>query len=300
MKVGTLVIMAAGMGSRYGGKKQIDGIGPDNEMLMEYAIYDAIRAGFGKVVFVIKPEMEKMLRVLCGDRIAKQIEVDYAFQSFGSLPEFYTIPDGRTKPYGTVHAILAAKDYVNTPFAILNADDYYGVDAFKTMHDALLAMPEQGEACMIGYHLKNTVSANGTVTRGICRVTQDRLQQVQEIKEIQAKSDGIILDLATNRELDPNSLVSMNFWGFSPWIFSAAQEYFETFLKKEHVDSMNAECLLPTMVDDFLKMGKLKVTVLSTDSHWFGVTYQADKPEVAQSLKKLHENGIYPVTLRKE
>lgn len=293
----TLVIMAAGMGSRYGGNKQTDGIGPQNEMLMEYSIHDAIRAGFGKVVFIIKPEMEDTLRTLCGERIAKQVEVDYVFQSVDSLPAFYTIPDGRTKPYGTVHAMLVAKNHVDTPFAILNADDYYGVDAFKTMYDTLLAMPESGEACMMGYHLKNTVSENGAVTRGICKVERGYLQQVVETKEIQANPDGTILDLTTSRKLNPESLVSMNFWGFSPWIFNAAQEYFEIFLKREHVDPLKAECLLPNMVDDLMKMGKLNVTVLSTDSQWFGVTYRGDKLKVAESLRRLHENGTYPPCL---
>lgn len=287
------------MGSRYGGNKQVDSIGPNGEILMEYSIYDAIRAGFEKVVFIIKPEMEEMLRTLCGDRIAKLVEVSYAFQSYDSLPDFYTVPEGRTKPYGTVHAMLAAKDLVDAPFAILNADDYYGVDAFRTMHDALVKLPETGEACMMGYRLKNTVSENGTVTRGICQVEQGYLQQVIETKEIQANPDGTILDLATNRELNPENLVSMNFWGFSPRIFRVAQEYFETFLKKEHMDPLNAECLLPTMVDDLMKAEKLNVSVLSTDSQWFGVTYQADKPHVAKNLQKLHESGIYPQTLKK-
>lgn len=292
-----LVIMAAGIGSRYGGNKQMDGIGPNNEILMEYSIHDAIRAGFDKVVFIIKPEMEGLLRSLCGDRIAQQVEVSYAFQSYDSLPDFYTVPEGRTKPYGTVHALLAAKELVDTPFAILNADDYYGVDAFRTMHDALGKLPEAGEACMMGYRLKNTVSENGTVTRGICQVAGDKLSKVVETYKIQQLLDGTIRDLTEDKTLDPESLVSMNFWGFSPRIFDAAQEYFETFLKKEHPDPMKAECLLPTMVDDLMSGGKLAVSVLSTDSQWFGVTYQADKPKVSQSLRRLHENGTYPASL---
>lgn len=295
-----LVIMAAGMGSRYGGSKQIDGIGPNNELLMEYSIYDAIRAGFDKVVFIIKPGMEMLLRSLCGDRIAEQVEVVYAVQSYDSLPGFFSIPEGRTKPYGTVHALLAARDYVDTPFAILNADDYYGVEAFRSMHDAFVKVKDSSEAYMMGYQLKNTVSENGTVTRGICQVTEcGKLQNVVETKNIQLKPDGTIWDQTTGQRLCADSLVSMNFWAFQPAVFSMAEEYFTTFLRVSHPDLLKAECLLPTMVDDLMKTNQLHVNVISTNSEWFGVTYQADKLKVTENLRKLHESGIYPETLRK-
>jgi len=192
-----LVIMAAGMGKRYGGNKQIDGIGPSGEILMEYSIHDAIIAGFDKIAFIIKPEMEDTLRKLCGDRIARKTEVFYAFQTYDSLPGFYTVPQERTKPFGTVHALLAAKGLVNTPFAILNADDYYGADAFKTMYDTITSLPVSGEACMMGYRLKNTVSENGTVTRGVCEVADGKLVKVKETYQIKPMENGTIWDIQT-------------------------------------------------------------------------------------------------------
>ena len=180
----SLVIMAVGMGSRYGGNKQIDGIGPSGEILMEYSIHDALKAGFTRIVFIIKPEMEATLRKLCGDHIANKADVVYTFQTYDSLQAFYTVPHERTKPFGTVHALLAAKGVVNTPFAILNADDYYGVDSFKIMYKAITEMPKSGKACMMGYRLKNTVSENGTVTRGVCEVENGTLVKVKETYQI--------------------------------------------------------------------------------------------------------------------
>ena len=174
----TLLIMAAGMGSRYGGNKQVDGLGPNGEILMEYSIHDAIRAGFDHVVFVIKPGMQELIASICGDRIAKKIKVDYAFQDFSSVPSFYHIPEERTKPFGTVHAVLVAKDVIHQPFAVLNADDYYGVSAFKTMYDELQRLKPEGEAAMVGYELRNTVSKNGTVSRGVCKEQDGKLTKV--------------------------------------------------------------------------------------------------------------------------
>lgn len=298
----TLVIMAAGMGSRYGGNKQIDGIGPSGEILMEYSIYDAIRAGFDKIVFIIKPEMEKIVRELCGDRIAQQVEVAYAFQTYDSIPDFYTIPADRVKPFGTVHAVLSAKDVVNEPFAVLNADDYYGVSAFKTMYDALVTLKPEHEACMVGYKLRNTVSENGTVTRGLCAMDeQGNLTQVKETYKIAPCPDGTIRDLQSDDEgviLDPEVLVSMNFWGFTPWIFKAGQAYFESFLRTLAPDNIKGECLLPIMVDDLMQQKQLSVQLLSTDAVWFGITYKEDKAGVQSDIRALHERGIYPPTLR--
>lgn len=298
----TLVIMAAGMGSRYGGNKQIDGIGPSGEILMEYSIHDAIRAGFDKIVFIIKPEMEQTVRALCGDRIAKQVEVAYAFQTYDSIPAFYTIPADRVKPFGTVHAVLSAKDVVHEPFAVLNADDYYGVTAFKTMYDALVNLKDEHEACMVGYKLKNTVSENGTVTRGLCAMDeQGNLTQVKETYKIAPCPDGTIRDLQSEGEgviLDPEVLVSMNFWGFTPWIFEAGQAYFESFLRALAPDNIKGECLLPIMVDDLMQQKQLRVQLLSTDAVWFGITYKEDKASVQADIRALHERGIYPPTLR--
>lgn len=298
----TLVIMAAGMGSRYGGNKQIDGIGPSGEILMEYSIYDAIRAGFDKVVFIIKPDMEETVRKLCGERIAQRVKVEYAFQTYDSLPDFYTLPEGRIKPFGTVHAVLCAKDVVNEPFAVLNADDYYGVSAFKTMYDALCTLAPEHQACMVGYRLKNTVSKNGTVTRGVCSMDEaGHLLKVKETYKIALLPDGSICDQATEGvsvPLDPESLVSMNFWGFTPWMFEAAQAYFDAFLRALSPEDIKGECLLPIMVDEMMQRGELSVQVLSTDAVWFGITYKPDKETVAQSIRALHDQGLYPPSLR--
>ena len=230
----TLLIMAAGMGSRYGGNKQVDGLGPNGEILMEYSIYDAIRAGFDKVVFVIKPGMKETLAAICGDRIAKKVKVDYAFQDFSSVPSFYHIPEERTKPFGTVHAVLVARDYIDQPFAVINADDYYGVSAFSTIYEKLQTLAPEGEATMVGYQLQNTVSKNGTVSRGVCHAVNGNLDKVVETLKIKLCENGEIRDIGAGEPgelLDPLAPVSMNFWGFTPWIFGKLEEYFATFLK---------------------------------------------------------------------
>ena len=277
--------MAAGMGSRYGGNKQVDGLGPHGEILMEYSVYDAIRAGFDKVVFVIKPGMKDLVASICGDRIAKKIKVDYAFQDFSSVPSFYQIPQERTKPFGTVHAVLVARDVIDQPFAVINADDYYGVSAFATAYDKLQTLAPQGEATMVGYQLKNTVSQNGTVSRGVCRAKNGNLSEVVETLKIKLCENGEIRDIGAGEPgelLDPLAPVSMNFWGFTPWIAP---------------DAIKAECLLPVFVDDMMHRGELTVPMLTTDAMWFGVTYKEDKPNVQAELRKLHESGVYPVSL---
>ena len=302
----TLVIMAAGLGSRYGGNKQTEGIGPNHEMLMEYSIFDAVRAGFSKFVFVIKPEMQPLIEALCGglvssckDKDGNPVEVFYAVQDFTSVPSFYQIPAERTKPFGTVHAVLCAEKYVQEPFAVVNADDYYGVDGFASIHQCLQGLKD-GEACMVGYYLKNTVSENGTVTRGVCSPENGLLTKVTETFKIMPFADGTIRDTATSEEgvvLDPNALVSMNFWGFLPSVFGQMKAYFDAFLQKLTPADIKAECLLPIMVDDLMKKNELTVRVLSTSATWFGITYPQDKPYVQQELKKLHDQGVYPATL---
>ena len=303
----TLVIMAAGMGSRYGGEKQTDGIGPHGEAIMEYSVYDAIQAGFHKIVFIIKPHMEATLRALCGDRIAKlhtpdgdPVEVAYVFQDFSSVPQFYQIPAERTKPFGTVHAALCARGEVTEPFAIINADDYYGASAFRTIIGALLDLPERGAGAMVGYRLKNTVSDNGTVSRGVCQTEDGALKKVKETLKIKKFPDGHLADLTEDGEVpqDPESVVSMNFWGFTPWIFEEMQAYFERFLRGLAPDAIKAECLLPVLVDELIGAGKLRVSVLETDAVWFGVTYQEDRPIVAAALRALHDSGAYPPSLK--
>ncbi len=303
MKV-SLVIMAAGLGSRYGGSKQVDGIGPHHEILMEYSIHDALRAGFNKVVFIIKPEMEEMMERLCGylrNKTAKDggpVEVAYAFQDFSSVPDFYHIPAERTKPFGTVHALLCAADVVDGPCCVINADDYYGIDAYRTMYEALVKLPADGHAAMVGYLLKNTASLHGTVSRGVCTVEDGKLQSVREALKIQLYPDGTLKDLAEDRELNPDTIVSMNFWGFAPSIFPALKEYFEDFLRNEAGDNIKAECLLPVMVDHQMQAGKLEVSVLHSADKWFGMTYQEDRATVAAELQKLHDSGAYPESLR--
>ena len=296
----TLLIMAAGMGSRYGGNKQVDGLGPNGEILMEYSIYDAIRAGFDKVVFVIKPGMKETLASICGDRIAKKVKVDYAFQDFSSVPSFYHIPEERTKPFGTVHAVLVARDYIDQPFAVINAYDYYGVSAFSTIYEKLQTLAPEGEATMVGYQLQNTVSKNGTVSRGVCHAVNGNLDKVVETLKIKLCENGEIRDIGAGEPgelLDPLAPVSMNFWGFTPWIFGKLEEYFATFLKGLAPDAIKAECLLPVFVDKLMHEGELTVPMLTTDAVWFGVTYKEDKPFVQAELRKLHESGVYPASL---
>ena len=299
----TLLIMAAGLGSRYGGNKQIDHIGPHGEILLEYSIYDAMAAGFDKVVFVIKRSMADTFRELIGDKIAKKVEVEYAYQEYDSLPDGFVPPEGRTKPYGTVHAVLVAKDLIHEPFAVINADDYYGKDAFATMAKSLKEM--QGKtnvASMVAYRLKNTVSENGHVTRGVCaRDDKNHLVKVQETYKIKPFPDGTIRDVNFREEgdiLDPEALVSMNFWGFAPSVFDALETYFHDFLRSEAGQSVKAECLLPTMVGDLLAAGELRVSVLKSADRWFGMTYHEDRARVARELIKLHETGVYPEELR--
>ena len=296
----TLVVMAAGMASRYGGNKQITGMGPNNEILLEYSVCDAMRAGFNKVVFIIRPDMLDAMKRICGDKLAQKIKVEYAFQDYTSLPAWYRVPEGRTKPFGTVHAVLCARDCVKEPFAVINADDYYGVDSFQKMHDFLVANAEPSKAAMVGYRLKNTVSIHGAVTRGVCKVENGRMVDVDEVAKIRLYEDGRIADTSAGepgRDLDPDALVSMNFWGFQPAIFDQMQAYFEGFLKAADPADIKAECLLPVMVDALLKSGRITVDMLQTDSVWFGVTYQEDRPLVQQALLELHAKGVYPEKL---
>ncbi len=303
MKV-SLVIMAAGLGSRYGGSKQVDGIGPHKEILMEYSIHDALRAGFNKIVFIIKPEMEEMMENLCGyirkltAKDGSPVEVAYAFQDFSSVPDFYTIPAERTKPFGTVHALLCAADVVDGPCCVINADDYYGIGAYQTMYDHLMQMPAEGHAAMVGYLLKNTASLHGTVSRGVCSMENGKLCGVKETLKIQLYPDGSLRDLAEDVELSPENVVSMNFWGFAPSVFPQLKAYFENFLRNEAGENLKAECLLPVMVDHLMKAGEMEVAVLESHDKWFGMTYQEDRPIVAEELRKLHEAGVYPETLR--
>ena len=306
MAKATLVIMAAGMGSRYGGDKQVDGVGPNGEFLMQYGVYDAVRAGFDKVVFIIKPEIRNLIQKMCGTMAeklkttgGKPVEVVYAYQTFASVPPFYAIPAERTRPFGTCHAVLCARDLVQEPFCVINADDYYGADAYRTIFTELMRLKDN-EAAMIGYLLRNTVTAHGTVTRGVCRTVNGKLTEIHETHNIQLFADGSIADIsgAERRELDGDAVVSMNFWGFTPAIFDRLEVYFRDFLQTIG-DDCKAECLLPTMVGDLLGRDELSVSVLHSGDRWFGMTYQEDRAAVSRELKKLHGSGIYPEKLVK-
>ena len=298
----TLLIMAAGLGSRYGGNKQIDRIGPNGEILMEYSIHDAVEAGFDKVVFVIRKSMDEVFRSMIGDKIARKVKVEYAFQEYDSLPGGFVPPADRSKPYGTVHAVMCAKDVIHEPFAVINADDYYGREAFRAMADALHRLQhEENKAYMVAYYLKNTVSKNGHVTRGVCTTDETgHLVKVVETFSIIPFPDGTIRDIHDNPDgviLDPDALVSMNMWGFHPSLFESGMQYLSDFLKDESGDPLKKECLLPSLVDTLMHTAGLKVEVLSTDSVWFGVTYKEDKEYVSGELQKLHDAGVYPAAL---
>ena len=298
----TLLIMAAGMGSRFGGNKQTARLGPNGELLLHYSMYDAARAGFDKVVFVIKRAMEEEFRSLVEDGIPKGMEVHYAFQEFDNLPGGFTPPEGRTKPYGTVHAVLAAKEFIHEPFAVINADDYYGQDAFFTMAESLRGMQGQEQAAsMVAYCLKNTVSENGSVTRGVCeKDAQGNLTKVTETYGIKPFPDGTIRDVHDDESgviLDPDALVSMNFWGLTPWFFQAAKKDLIAFLHSEGGDPLKKECVLPQEIDHLMHTDGLTVEVLQTEAVWFGVTYLADKEYVQGELRKLHAQGAYPALI---
>ena len=295
----TLLVLAAGMGSRYGSLKQMDGVGPNNEAIIDYSVYDAIRAGFGKVVFVIRHSFEKEFReVFSADRFGGRIAVDFVFQELDYLPEGLAVPEGRVKPWGTNHAVMMAADAVHEPFAVINADDFYGADAYRTIYAELQRLPKAGAAAMVGYLLKNTVTAHGTVSRGVCHVKDGYLSDIRETLKIALLQDGVIRDEDTGAVLDGDTVVSMNFWGFAPSVFDALETYFHDFLRSEAGQSVKAECLLPTMVGDLLAAGELRVSVLKSADRWFGMTYHEDRARVAQALSKLHETGAYPEELR--
>lgn len=298
----TLVIMAAGLGVRYGGVKQMQGFGPSGEILMEYSVYDAIRAGFTDIVFIIRPDILEPLLERCGSRIqarfGQDIHINYVFQDRSTIPDFYTIPPERVKPFGTVHAVLCAEKAVDGPFAVLNADDFYGSSAFKTMYESLVGLAA-GDGTMVGYKLKNTVSEHGTVTRGVCGNKDGFLKDIKETYKIALLPDGTIRDHdgEGNAILDPETLVSMNFWGFTPDIFGQMRKTFESFLRRLSPDDVKSEYVLPVMVGDLIRAGELDVSVLSTDEDWFGVTYREDAQHVSQELKKLTDEGRYPSPL---
>ena len=301
MKKTALVIMAAGLGSRFGkGIKQLAKVGPSGEIIMEYSIHDALEAGFNKVVFIIRKDIEKEFKEIIGDKIEKVAEVAYVYQDLNDLPEGFTCPEDRTKPWGTGQAVLAAKKAVQEPFLVINADDYYGKEAFGKIHDYLVEEKEAGEKmdiCMAGFILENTLSDNGGVTRGVCALNPDRkLVGITETYNIQKTEEGpAAVDEETGEKnyLDAQTLVSMNMWGFQPEFMEVLEKCFAEFLAGVQPGDIKKEYLLPGVVDQMIKEGKAEVSVLKTHDTWFGVTYQEDKEIVMKSFKELEEKGVY-------
>ena len=291
-----LVIMAAGLGSRYGGNKQVDKIGPDGEILMQYSIFDAIKAGFTKIVFIIKPEYTELINEISADAKAHGIEIEIAYQDFSSIPSFYTVPTERTKPFGTVHAVLSAKNVISEPFAIINADDFYGRDAFMTMSKALDEVSD-GHGAMVAYELKNTVSKNGSVTRGICKTEKGILTDIVEVFNISVSDEGTISDEAVGK-LDPLTPVSMNMWGFTPDILDKMTDSFNVFLNNIQDGDLKAEYPLPSFIGKEIEENRLSISVYTTTAEWFGVTYAEDRPSVADRLNNMKKNNIYPTSLK--
>ncbi|MDF2588804.1 MAG: hypothetical protein K0S41_2645 [Anaerocolumna sp.] len=303
MKKTTLVIMAAGLGSRYGGIKQLEPVGPGGEIIMDYSIYDAIEAGFNKVIFIIRKDLEQDFKEVIGDRIEKHIEVEYVFQEIDNLPDGFTKPEDRTKPWGTGQAVLSCFGVLDEPFAVINADDYYGKEAFVKVHDFLINSSENTDKydfCMAGFVLGNTLSDNGTVTRGVCKVNNDGiLMDIVETSGIEQKGDIAVAKDSKGEaiELELNSAVSMNMWGFTSDLLQELNTGFVEFLSNIQGNELKAEYLLPEVVGNLIKSGKAVVHVVRTNDKWFGVTYKEDKEMVVNSFKALVEKGMYPAKL---
>ena len=301
----TLFLLAAGMGSRYGGLKQMDGLGPNGETIMDYSIYDAIHAGFGKFVFVIRKDFEQDFREKIVSKYEGHLPVEVVFQSLDKLPEGFSVPEGRTKPWGTNHAVMMAEGAINEPFAVINCDDFYGRDSYNVMAKFLSNLPEGsiGKYAMVGFRVGNTLSESGTVSRGVCATDNDRyLQSVVERTKIERKDDGVVKflddDDTTWIGIPDTTPVSMNFWGFTPDYFAHSNEYFKYFLSQESTkQNIKAEFFIPLMVDKLIKDGTASVKVLDTTSKWFGVTYPEDRPDTVAKIQKLVDEGVYPEKL---
>ena len=293
----TLFVLAAGMGSRYGGLKQLDGLGPHGETIMDYSIFDAIRSGFGKIVFVIRKDFEDDFRKIILSKYENHIPVEVVFQAIDNLPEGFVCPEGRTKPWGTNHAVLMGKDVIKEPFAVINADDFYGRNSFEVIAQELSKPKEEkGDYCMVGFRVGNTMSESGSVARGVCQTTDGYLTTVVERTAIEYNDKHEITFVDENgvtQTLEPNTPVSMNLWGFTPDYFKFSEGYFVDFLK-ENIDKPKAEFFIPLVVNVLITKNIAKVKVLDTESKWFGVTYAADRQGVVDKLADLHAKGEYP------
>lgn len=292
----TLFILAAGMGSRYGGLKQIDGLGPNGETIMDYSVFDAMRAGFGKVVFVIRKDFEEDFKKVVLSKYADKVPCEICFQSIDKVPAGYAINPERTKPWGTNHAVLMAKDIIKEPFAVINADDFYGKESFQVLADYLKSIEgTTGKWCMIGYRVQNTLSENGTVSRGVCSTDANGfLTDVVERTKIEEKAGKIVFtEDNVDTEIPLNTPVSMNMWGFTPEYFNYAEEGFKAFLA-QYGQELKKEFYIPTLVNDMIVAGNATCQVLDTPSKWFGVTYAEDRPQFILKINELVKNGVYP------
>lgn len=301
MKKPVLVIMAAGMGSRYGGLKQMDPVDDNGHIIMDFSIYDAMRAGFEKVVFIIKKENEALFKECVGDRVAQRMQVEYVFQDIHNLPEGYSVPEGREKPWGTGHAVLSCLSVVDGPFAVINADDYYGKEAFQIIYDFLTSHQdnEKYQYTMVGYYLKNTLTENGHVARGVCTANAEgKLTGITERTRIEKHADGPAYtedDGKTWTKLPEDTIVSMNMWGFTAGILRELNDRFACFLERNlPKNPLKCEYFLPFVVDELLKEDKAEVTVLKSPDRWYGVTYREDKPVVVEAIKNMKAAGLYP------
>lgn len=296
----TLFVLAAGMGSRYGGLKQLDSLGPNGETIMDYSIYDAIKSGFGKVVFVIRKDFEQDFRDKILSKYEGHVPVEVVFQSTDALPEGFTCPADRTKPWGTNHAVLMGKDVIKEPFAVINADDFYGRDAFEVIAKELSRPRDRkGDYCMVGFRVGNTMTENGSVARGVCENKDGLLTSVVERTAISYDDNHDIVFTDENGEvqkLAPSTPVSMNLWGFTPDYFDYSEREFVNFLKKD-INTPKAEFFIPLVIDTLINSDEATVKVLDTESKWFGVTYAADRPGVVAKFAELHKDGTYPEKL---
>lgn len=300
MNAPTLVIMAAGMGSRYGGLKQIDPVDSLGNKIIDFSIFDAIRAGFKKVIFIIKKENLDDFKTCIGDIVKDHIEVEYCFQELTNIPEGFSVPEGRVKPWGTAHAVLSAIDSVDGPFAVINADDFYGKEAFSKIHDYLTSTEddEKYRYAMVGYKLINTLTENGSVSRGVCSTDEEGyLTDIEEKTKIIKTNTGAAFTDNDSDYIDiaPDTIVSMNMWGFSKSFLSELKSAFKSFMENDvDLNPLKAECYLPFVVDDLIKADKATVKVLTSSDKWFGVTYKEDKPFVVESIQALKDKGVYP------
>lgn len=306
MKEPVLMILAAGMGSRYGGLKQIDPVGDNGEIIIDYSLYDAFRAGFKKAVFVIKEENLEDFKSVILPKAGKYMEIEFVFQDINDIPKGCKVPESRTKPWGTGHAVLSGKDVIDAPFAVINADDFYGREAFKSIYDFLVNVQdiknsEVENYAMVGFYLKNTITDNGYVSRGICQVEDGKLKSVVERTRIERTPDGIAYSEDEGKTwniLSDDSMVSMNFWGFTPSLFAALEKDFSSFFENEVKNNpLKSEFFLPFVVNDMVNRGRAEVKLLSSSEKWYGVTYKQDKDEVTTALRGMVKDGIYPSPL---